>query len=462
MESAASFKERLDSVNKELNDILSHNESVKEQLHSRDNYTYSYNPSTVSNYDAIMGHAKFGGQRPPQTTKSMKADPSGHSTASGGTDEVFAAAATPQATAKASSQLLTSRDLLQAEIRELFAAESRQMSLNMQAIAGREWDAKIREVDAILKNRFGELRSANESLQRVVTELADEVGHVNETLSNRLEKMEADLLRKINSVRREHEESLRQLKADARELADTLVAAKLDSVSIEKRSDELGRKLQDNIAASLRVFDQKWNTLEDQIDNNFRTERKQHALFVDKVEKALFDHTEQLRSDGAKIASTQQEVATLGEEAVGFRSQLRVARSELNQLEMLVRSLGIRQQQAAADKGKPHHDPLSLAPNPTANDIRQKRDDAPWEGGAMPFGEGIRLQQDVYALKQSVAYLADVVERKIINNQNSHHSTYMQIPSFISRQSGPRSPTKYPVPESDEDSNVNLARSSID
>ena len=506
---AESFRERLDAVNRELSDILSHNEAVKDRLaderisaaaggHSGAAAAYARgmapHPAGLGGYSAdggggashsyasmVADKIRGGG---PHVTAAAAPSPAGgaaaagrsyHTTSSSVLEATFAEAAAGGNTAAASPPLMTtSRDLLRLEVREAVAAEMRQQHAALHAIVAREWELRMREVDATLRGRFGELRGANEALQRVVSELADEVAHVSETLSARVDKAEADLGRKIAQLRREHDEALRRVRSEAVELSETIVAAKLDANATEGRYGELSKKLHANVADALREFDGKWNTVEDSIEATLRGERKQHALFTDYVEKALREHSDGLAGDAARIAALQQEVGAMAEEGVGQRSQLRTTRAELNQLEMLVRSIGVRQQQqraaaTASGAGGPplHLDPLSLAPTaapggpsaPLANQQQRGGGGVDWQAAAMPYSEGARLQQDVYALKQSVAYLADVVERRLLSGAATNSSG---SGSGHRAAGNSYSPTRYRVPESDEESNANLARSSID
>ena len=389
-DSPNSFQDRLDSVNRETDELLRRNASTRDEL------------SGPQTYEDVLHSAMNGVREPPIPPTSMSGashrDPSDYH---------------PQLPVRGVSGggSFAHTDLIRREVRAALAAEMQSHHQLVREMVAREWDSRMGDIDSLLKSRFRELRAASDTMNRGVLEVSDQLSQVEDTLGGRLAAIEAELSRRVGDHRREVMELSRNLNTQIKQLGDTIIDAKIDADSQERRASELHAKGDETLRRHLHTLDTKRRELENSVEEMLRADRQQQRDDIDRVRRHANGYEERILGLEHSFHRMQRVVEDAAVDSTTVKSQLRVTRGDVNQLEVLVRTL--KSQGGAAV-------PTQSAPLPD------------------------RVHDDIFALKESVAYLAETLERQ--------------------RHMPPTPATnRYNVPvDSEEGINSRLARSDLD
>ena len=368
----------MDSVNRETDELLRQSAHTREEL-------------SAQTYEDII-HAAVTGAGDPRPSASHR-DP----TDSRLLQPVYSPA--------------PSVDSIRREVRAALATEMQAHQQLVREMVAREWDSRMGDVDSLLKSRFRELRAASDGMGRGVLEVSEQLGSVEATLSARLAVVEADLSRRVGENRREVAELSRALQSQVEVLRSSIVDSKIDADSQERRAEEIRVRGEEVLRRHVDTLEAKRRELERSVEEMLRVDRQQQRDEIDRIRRHANGYEERIIGLEHSFHRMQRVVEDAAVDTTTVKSQLRVTRGDVNQLELLVRGLSSQRP------------PVAAAVAPALND---------------------RVMDDIFALKQSVAYLAESMERQ------ARH-----IPT-------PQS-DRYEVPvDSEEEGNSRLARSALD
>ena len=106
--------------------------------------------------------------------------------------------------------------------------------------------------------------------------------------------IEAELSRRVGDHRREVMELSRNLNTQIKQLGDTIIDAKIDADSQERRASELHAKGDETLRRHLHTLDTKRRELENSVEEMLRADRQQQRDDIDRVRRHANGYEERI------------------------------------------------------------------------------------------------------------------------------------------------------------------------
>lgn len=368
------FQQRLDSINREMAELLSQDRRMLNQQHPSPT-AGSGNARGSLHRDPLDGAVQA--SSPFKTTGSAEQVAGGCSFGDG-----WGGAACPRPLS------MSTQDTLRREVQQVVSREMKGLDDHVREMVHREWDVRVRELDAVLRNRFQELKTANDSLSKVVLEVAENFQIKLDELGKRVEQQEAEWKRSLAEVKRDLVAQSRTVQSLGDTVADVEEHMRADSRCVDQRVEAIVKRHGELVRSSLNSIDEKILTTQRELEATYRDARKQLEGETDGVSRNVNRLQGAVEASGAAMERVMHELQSLGEGIAANQSGLRSCRSEVNRLDVAMRAASQRPHEQGGFHG------LAAA------------DIAPLDA--------YRMQQDIFALKECVAYLHAVVN-------NGHH-----------------------------------------
>jgi hypothetical protein len=358
------FQRRLDTINREMADLLQQDRRITEQ-ESPNAHSFAATRATgPSHRDPLDG--------------AMQSSPGKRTTSPSDTHLHHHAASTSDTWARPLA--VSSQDLIRREVQQAVSREVKGMEDGVREMVQREWDMRVRELDAVLRTRFQELKVANDGLSKVVLDVAESFQAKLDELAKRIEQCEADGKRSLTEIRRELASQHRSVQIMGDVVADVEAQMRADSRSVDQRVEVIVKRHGENARLTMNAIDEKVLSTQRELEALFRESRKQLEGEADGTVRLVNRLQASVEASGSALERAMQELQSLGEGVAANQSGLRSCRSDVNRLEITLRSSGGGLQPSAATRS-------------TATDAASSPLDL------------YRMQQDIFALKECVAYL---------------------------------------------------------
>lgn len=282
------------------------------------------------------------------------------------------------------SEQQTRRDVKDAVSREMQGFEER-----MKQLVRHEWDLRVAELDTILRSRFLDLRNASDQVSKAVVEVSESVEQRISAVESKLEAAVADNRRQFIALDKEVKNATRALRQlqDSREF---LPSGSPFAAENDQRMDALLQRHNTVIERALTHVDKKLEEARNEQETNTRELKRLVQRELDSVARDVCNLQGATENS---IASTERilgELQEFAEEMVSHRSTVRSCRTEVSQLEQLVRQV----QQSSEVSGS--------APGSTT---KQQ-----WNA----------IQQEMFALKECIAFISKELENLQSSSAQNH------------------------------------------
>lgn len=370
------FQRRLDSINREMADLLQQDRRLTEQ--ESPTAFGATRPAASSHHRDPLDGAM---QQSPGKRTASPSDVNLHHHHGSSTSDAWATGARPLA--------VSSQDLIRREVQQAVSREVKGMEDNVRELVHREWDVRVRELDAVLRTRFQELKIANDGLSKVVLDVAENFQIKLDDLAKRVDQQEVDLKRSLTEVKRELAVQTRSVQVMGDIVADVESQMRADSRSVDQRVEVIVKRHGENVRSTLNTIDEKFQSTQRELETLLRDARKQLESEADGTVRLVNRLQASVEASGSALERAMHELQSLGEGVAANQSGLRSCRSDVNRLEITVRSGAIDKNSLSSSA--PHH-----------------RGGAAGDASGSPL-DMFRIQQDIFALKECVAFLHSAV-----------------------------------------------------
>ncbi len=275
-------------------------------------------------------------------------------------------------------------EAFQREVERQVAACMQSYTAQIRQMVEKEFDARTQDFELSLRSRLSDLKGAHDAITEGLKEVARTVEDTRSELLEKIAGVESTVGRKIANVERECSRMVKQVDADIAEMRDLVAALeaekKSDARSGARRLDELTTRHKELLQDALSAIDQRVGTVRHDHESATRDLRKLQLEEMDSLNRYVV----KLQATSAATEETLQKMhAQLSSLFDGHgitRSQLRMIEQQMSRVESMSRQAGKAL-------------PLATGGGSTG-------------GTAVPSpADMFRMQQDIYALKQSVSFL---------------------------------------------------------
>ena len=287
--------------------------------------------------------------------------------------------------------ITTSSDVVRKEVHNVVAAEMSCLREQMKEYVEREWERHAAEMDAVLRTRFAELRSVHEGFSKVLMEMG-----------NSINKLRADTTAAVEGI----------AQSASAEIAEVQRTLKLHIVESERDIRvwrEAIQELQSETKANIRAHTHRL----DEALRGFVVSRQDS---LQDTESAIKRAVEKIESKVAAVSTRHEAQSTAAEQAIAsLRAQSHVVEDTMRQMYSQLHHVTDEQQAQRSEIRRLHSDlsQVDAAMRGRGTALHLSREPA---YRAEPQNDGV--QQELFALKQSVAYLGAMVDKKHPHSSN--------------------------------------------
>lgn len=276
-------------------------------------------------------------------------------------------------------------DALRREVQNAVSHEMRRFEDRVREIVSKEWDLRARELDAVLKNRFQELRVANEHIAASVISLAEASQSQATEFTDRLKHLEQEVRRRLLEVDREVKAQARETQSTRDVCEELQQSVRSDSRDVDKRVEEAMHRHSEAVRGLSARLEERIAAAQRGLETQHRDTQRALDAEIDRVARAVSQVQGALESSTHVLDRVVHDVRHVTDCVSSHESAMRKLRSDVHQTEIACMTLS----STASQK------------QPSVPGVGPSRD--------VPLADWAKLQQDVYALKECVAYLHDLV-----------------------------------------------------
>jgi hypothetical protein len=316
--------------------------------------------------------------------------------------------------------LLTTAEQVERHVQAAVAREMRNQEDRVVELIAREWDRRAQELEHALRGRFTDLQVLHESSTRLLREVGASVAALKAETKAESDRLDVAVSNLAQELRGKLADQNRHMSRELQAVRETALEVQsrfsVDTAEYSRRVESMQRRATEAYADAMNTVESRVSALKTENEASVRELRKSMQQDVDQAGRVAADCRSVVRRGDDELRRLGAKVADLMEDAGVRRSELRSLREDVRQMELYVKGridrVAVSVAKGAAG-GTPGPLLVAAAHAARGGDHRRRDQVDEHDDGArhqqtqlVSALEITRLQSDVYALKQSVAYLS--------------------------------------------------------
>jgi hypothetical protein len=310
------------------------------------------------------------------------------------------------------SPMLTSSEAVERAVQSAVAREMRNQEERMVELIAREWDRRAQELEHALRGRFTDLQVLHESSTRLLREVGAGLGAQKAEAKAEIDRIDValaalgqELRGKLTELGRASNRDITSVREIALEVQSRFA---VDTSEYSRRVETMQRRAAEAYADAMNAVESRVAALRAESEAGLRDLKKSLRDDVDNAGRIAADCKAYVTRGDDEMRRMSARVGELLEDAASKRSELRMLRDDVRQMELYMKG---RIDRIAAGAGR-----TALAGTLAAAVARPAKSRHAGDEAAAPAGvdelqmvnvfEIQRLQSDVFLMTQAIADLA--------------------------------------------------------
>jgi hypothetical protein len=309
------------------------------------------------------------------------------------------------------SPMLTSSEAVERAVQSAVAREMRNQEERMVELIAREWDRRAQELEHALRGRFTDLQVLHESSTRLLREVGAGLGAQKAEAKAEIDRIDValaalgqELRGKLTELGRTSNRDITSVREIALEVQSRFA---VDTSEYSRRVETMQRRAAEAYADAMNAVESRVAALRAESEAGLRDLKKSLRDDVDNAGRIAADCKAYVTRGDDEMRRMSARVGELLEDAASKRSELRMLRDDVRQMELYMKG---RIDRIAAGAGRTAlAGTLAAVARPAKS--RHAGDEAAAPAGVdelqmVNVFEIQRLQSDVFLMKQAIADLA--------------------------------------------------------